>query len=50
MNPRIWSVDVGEVLDFMASSLNWHKHKARGERASSLILLQKGILGFTHKT
>jgi hypothetical protein len=43
-------VDVGEVLDFVASSLNWHKHKARGERAGLLIPLQKGILGFMHKT
>jgi hypothetical protein len=49
-NPRIWSVDVGEVLDFVASSLDRHKHKAREKRADSLILLQRDILGFTHKT
>jgi hypothetical protein len=50
MNPRIWFVDVGEVLDFVAYSLNRHKHKAHGKRASSIIPLQRGILGFTHKT
>ena len=50
MNPRIWSVDVGEVLDFVASSLDRHKHEARGKKAGSLIPLQRGILGFTHKT
>jgi hypothetical protein len=49
-NPRIWSVDVSEVLDFVASSLNRHKHEARGKKVSSLIPLQRGILGFTHKT
>ena len=49
-NPGIWSVDVGEVLDFVASSLDRHKHKACGKRAGSLIPLQKGILSFTHKT
>ena len=49
-NPRIWSLDVGEVLDFVVSSLDRHKHEARGKKASSLIPLQKGILGFTHKT
>jgi hypothetical protein len=43
-------VGVGEVLDFVASSLDWHKHQARGKRAGSLIPLQRGILGFTHKT
>jgi hypothetical protein len=50
MNPRIWSVDVGEVLDFVATSLDRHKHKARGKRAGSLIPLQRDILGFTRKT
>ena len=49
-NPRIWSVDVGEVLDFVASSLDRHKHKARGKKVGSLIPLQRGIVGFTHKT
>jgi hypothetical protein len=49
-NPRIWSVDVGEVLDFVASSFDRHKHEARGKKAGSLIPLQRGILGFTHKT
>ena len=49
-NPKIWSVDIGEVLDFVATSLDRHKHKARGKRVGSLILLQRGILGFTHKT
>jgi hypothetical protein len=49
-NPRIWFVDVGEVLDFVASSLDWHKHKARGKGAGSLIPLQRGIVGFAHKT
>ena len=44
-------MDVGEVLDFVAFSLDQHKHKARGKRASSLIQLQRGIVvGFTHKT
>jgi hypothetical protein len=49
-NPGISFVDVGEVLDFVASSLDQHKHKARVKKAGSLILLQRGILGFTHKT
>jgi hypothetical protein len=43
-------VDVGEVLDFVAYSLDRHKHEAHGKKAGSLILLQRGILGFTHKT
>ena len=49
-NPKIWSVEVGEVLEFVAPSLDWHKHKAHGKRTGSLIPLQKGIVGFTHKT
>jgi hypothetical protein len=49
-NPRIWSVDVGEVLEFVTPSLDRHKHKARGKRTGSLIPLQRGIVGFTHKT
>ena len=49
-NPRIWSMDVGEVLDFVASSLDQHKHEAREKKAGSLIPLQRGIPGFTHKT
>jgi hypothetical protein len=49
-NPRISPVDVGEVLEFVAPSLDRHKHKAHGKRASSLIPLQRGILSFTHKT
>ena len=43
-------MDVGEVLNFVVSSLDRHKHKARGKRAGSLIPLQRGILGFAHKT
>jgi hypothetical protein len=43
-------MDIGEVLDFVASSLNQHKHEARGKKAGSLISLQRGILGFTYKT
>uniref|UniRef100_A0A2N9ILQ9 Uncharacterized protein n=1 Tax=Fagus sylvatica TaxID=28930 RepID=A0A2N9ILQ9_FAGSY len=42
-NPRIWSVDVGEVLDFVTSSLDRHKHKARGKRVGSLIPLQRDV-------
>ena len=42
-------MDVGEVLNFVVSSLDRHKHKARGKRAGSLIPLQKDILGFIHK-
>ena len=49
-NPRIWFVDIGEVLDFMAFSLDRHKYKARGKKAGLLIPLQRGIIGFTHKT
>ena len=43
-------MDVSEVLKFVAPSLDQHKHKAREKRAGLLIMLQKGILGFTHKT
>ena len=43
-------MDIGEVLDFMAFSLDWHKYKARGKKAGLLIPLQRGIIGFTHKT
>ena len=43
-------MDVGEALDFVASSLDRHKHEARGKKAGSLIPLQRGILDFTHKT
>ena len=43
-------MDVGEVLDFVASSVDRHKPEARGKQAGLLIPLQKGILGFTHKT
>ena len=49
-NPRIWFVDVGEVLDFVASSLDRYKHEAHGKKPSSLIPMQRGILGFTYKT
>ena len=49
MNPGIWSVDVDEVLDFVASTLDRHKHRAHGKRAGSLIPLQRGILAFIHK-
>ena len=43
-------MDVGEVLEFVAPSLDRHKHKASGKRVGSLIPLQRGILGFTYKT
>ena len=43
-------MNVGEVLNFVASSLDRHKHKACGKIAGSLIPLQRGILGFNHKT
>ena len=45
-NLRIWSVNVGEVLDFVTSSLDRHKHKARGKRAGSLIPLQRRYTRF----
>ena len=42
-------MDIGEVLNFVVSSLDRHKHEARGKKVGSLIPLQRGILGVSLK-